>query len=147
PGSRVAGKTLLHEYLRWKPKYIPTVERPIYNEEHAQWLLRNRGLEEYKSYLSSLSEPEPENNLPKLQIFENCPLLINAIKACSYDKPRNNKPAEDVAEFEGDDPYDDIRYVVDAAESFFNDAQNEMVKVQKQDELIQRLEQTGDWTA
>ena len=72
-------------------------------------LLRNRGITEYKGYMKSFDEQEPETNIPKLQIFkDSCPILVEAIKACSYDKPKGNKPAEDIAEFEGDDPIDGL---------------------------------------
>jgi hypothetical protein len=112
------------------------------------WIMRNRGLNEYKSYLKSFEPSEPENNLPKLQIFaEQCPILVEAIKACSYDKPKKNKPAEDIAEFEGDDPVDGLRYLVDAAESFFDDANEEFKKIQKQEHLLQKLSTSNDWTA
>lgn len=150
PGSRVAGKMLLHEYLRWKPKPEITQEMiGIYSEEKAMWLLRNRGLKEYKSYLDSFN---PNKNkevevIPKLQIFNNCPYVIDAIKAATYDKPKKNKPAEDVAEWEGDDPYDGIRYVVDAAEQFFEEATEEFEKLQKQEEITKLLSNTRDWTA
>lgn len=159
PGSRVAGKMLVHEYLRWKLKpVIPTEEMPQYSEERALWLLRNRGLEEYKSYLNLFNPPKPEGNIPKLQIFQCdadeheghpncCPIMIEAIKACNYDKPKNDIPAEDVAEFVGDDPYDDLRYACDAAESFFNVAESEFEKVQAQEALIKKLEENKDWTA
>jgi len=148
PGSRVAGKILIHEYLRWKPKFMPAGEIPIYNEEHAMWLLRNRGMDEYKSYMKSFDPQEPETNIPKLQIFrEECPVLVGAIKACSYDKPKGNKPAEDIAEFDGDDPIDGLRYIVDAAESFFDDANQEFKKIQAQESLVNKLNQTQDWTA
>jgi hypothetical protein len=93
-GSRVAGKQLIHEYLRWKEKYRP--ERPIaeYDDNHAAWLMRNRGMVEYQKYLDGFKPDERENNLPKLLIFNTCPLVSTAIKACSYNK---NRP-EDVAE-------------------------------------------------
>ena len=148
PGSRVSGKILIHEYLRWKPKFAPIGEIPTYNEEHAMWILRNRGMNEYKSYMHSFDQQDPETNIPKLQIFaEACPVLVGAIKACSYDKPKGNKPAEDIAEFEGDDPIDGLRYLVDAAESYFDDANTEFKKVQVQQELINRLSTSNDWTA
>lgn len=161
-GSRVAGKILLHEYLRWKQKpIIPDSEMPVYSEEQAMWLLRNRGLEEYKKYHSLFDPVEAEVNIPKLQIFlcdnkDNihdghigcCPLMIEAIKICSYDKnTKEGKPAEDVAEFHGDDPYDVIRYGTDAAERYFELAGDEFAKVQKQEELTVRLADTQDWTA
>jgi hypothetical protein len=149
PGSRIAGKSLIHEYLRWQPKLIMSeTERSNYNDDYAMWIMRNRGLNEYKSYLKSFEPQEPELNLPKLQIFNGaCPILVEAIKACSYDKPKGNKPAEDVAEFEGDDPIDALRYLVDACEGFFDDANEEFKKIQKQEALIQKLSADNDWTA
>lgn len=159
-GSRVAGKMLIHEYLRWKPKpVVPQSEMPIYSEEHAMWLMRNRGMDEYKNYLALFNPPEEEKDIPKLQIFlckdDNheghpncCPVMVDTIKACNYDtKPANGKAAEDVAEFEGDDPYDDLRYACDTAESYFNEAGEEFQKVLKQATLIEQLKNTQDWTA
>lgn len=147
-GSRIAGKVLLHEYLRWKQKpIIPLSEQLPFNEQYAQWLLRNKGLIEYKQYLKSFEPQTEEDNLPKLQIFNNCPMVIEAIKAASYDKPKNNKPAEDVAEFEGDDPYDGIRYLVDLADNYFDLAQQEFVAVKKREEIEFRLANTQDFTA
>lgn len=159
-GSRVAGKMLLHEYLRWKPKpIIPASEMPKYDDEHARWLLRNKGLETYKAYIATFNPPEPETNLPKLQIFccsedhhdghpNCCPTMIDSIKACNYDKKgKDGKAVEDVAEFEGDDPYDDIRYACDSAERYFDEAASEFAKIQAQDEISQRLAATGDFTA
>lgn len=159
PGTRVAGKMLIHEYLRWKPKPVmPINEIPVYSEERASWLLRNKGLEEYKSYLSLFDPPEPETNIPKLQIFmcdqeqheghpNCCPTMINSIKACSYDsKSKDGKAKEDVAEFEGDDPYDDLRYAVDTAENYFNEASEEFKRVQKEAAMIAQLNATQDWT-
>jgi hypothetical protein len=148
PGSRIAGKMLIHEYLRWQTKYVNPSEVPVYNEEYAMWIMRNRGLAEYKSYMSSLNPPEPETNIPKLQIFKGaCPILIEAIKACSYDKPKGNKSSEDIAEFEGDDPIDGLRYLVDAAEGFFEDSSEEFKKVEKQEALVRQLSSSQDWTA
>jgi hypothetical protein len=148
PGSRVSGKQLIHEYLRWKPKDQFQVDIGKYDDEYAMWILRNRGMVEYKSYMDSFLPQEPETNIPKLQIFKDaCPVLVEAIKACSYDKPKNNKPAEDIAEFDGDDPIDALRYIVDAAEGFFDESNQEFKKIQAQQELIQRLSSNNDWTA
>jgi hypothetical protein len=161
PGSRVSGKMLLHEYLRWKPKpVIPVSELPIYSEERAMWLMRNKGLEEYKSYLALFDPPEEERNIPRLQIFQCnsdegheghpncCPLMIESIKACNYDKKtKDGKPAEDVAEFEGDDPYDDLRYACDSAERYFEEASEEFKKVQREAAVLAQLNATQDWTA
>src|SRR5215467_2350022 len=160
PGSRVSGKMLVHEYLRWKQKpVIPQADMPTYSEEYAMWLLRNKGMETYRDYLKLFDPPEPEVNIPRLQIFRCdestheghpncCPLMIDAIRACSYDKKsKEGKPAEDVAEFDGDDPYDDLRYAVDTAERYFDSAVSEFQKLQKQDEITRRLSANNDFTA
>jgi hypothetical protein len=147
-GSRISGKQLIHEYLRWKPKpVIPLADMVPYSEEQAMWLLRNRGPVEYKAYLNSFMPQEEETNLPKLLIFNTCPVLIDAIKACTYDKPKNGKPAEDIAEFEGDDPIDGLRYLVDAADQFFETANDEFKKVKKQEEYVNLFNREKDWTA
>lgn len=158
-GSRVAGKMLVHEYLRWKPRpIIPADQMPVYDDEKARWILRNKGLEEYKAYLNIFKEPEEEKDLPKLQIFccsedehdghpNCCPTMITSIKSCSYDKPKNNKPSEDVAEFEGDDPYDDLRYACDTAHNFFDEASSEFKKLRREAEIINKLMNDKDFTA
>ena len=160
PGSRVAGKMLLHEYLRWKARpTIPPADIPVYSEEYAMWILRNKGMIEYKNYLSLFDPPEEETNIPKLQIFcceetnhdghpNCCPQMIESIQACSYDKKsKEGVPAEDVAEFDGDDPYDDIRYACDSAERYFDEAGRRMDRLQKQEALTHALQNSQDWTA
>lgn len=159
PGSRVAGKMLLHEYLRWKPKPLPPQDTNIvYDQEYAMRLYRLKGEDAYKLYLKQFDAPEEETNLPKLMFFccneadhtehpNCCPLVLETIKACSYDKPRNNKPAEDVAEFEGDDPYDTTRYALDIADNYFRDAESEFKKAKQQDDFIRRVQLDGDFTA
>jgi len=148
PGSRVAGKMLIHEYLRWTSKFVNPQDIGQYDEEYAMWIMRNRGMSEYKAYMESFNPREEETNIPKLQIFEGaCPVLVEAIKACSYDKPKGNKPIEDIMEFEGDDPIDGLRYLVDAAEGYFDESNQEFKRVQKQEELLQRLNMNNDWTA
>jgi hypothetical protein len=162
PGSRISGKMLVHEYLRWTQKpHIRPEDIPVYSEEYAQWVLRNKGLLDYKAYLALFDPPEEETNLPKLQIVccddsstqheghpNCCPVMINAIQACSYDKKsKEGKAAEDVAEFDGDDPYDDLRYALDSAERYFVEAGLQFEKIQKQEQLTQALQNTQDWTA
>lgn len=145
-GSRIAGKMLLHEYFRWKQKYVPTKETVTYNQEHAEWLIRNRGMKEYQSYLDSFKTTGPESNLPKCQIFNTCTKLIEAIKACSYEKATSsNKAPEDIAEFDGDDPVDGMRYLIDACDAYFDDANSEMVKVENKDRIAREFAETQDW--
>lgn len=146
-GSRIAGKVLLHEYLRWSPKYIPMATKDTYDEGQAQWILRNFGEAGYKNYTKRFEPPEEEVGIPKLQIFNNCPLLVNAIKNANYDKNKEGKPVEDVASWDGDDPYDGIRYLVDSAERYFEDSENEFRKVQARQDIVALFEQNQDWNA
>jgi hypothetical protein len=135
PGSRVATKMLLHEYFRWRVREVPITYSAQFDSDLADWIFRNKTDYEYRRYLEQFMPPEPEENLPKVQIFKNCPLLINAIKSCSYDK---NNP-QDVAEFPGDDPYDGFRYLVDAADNYFEESATEFDKVRKQQALVDSL--------
>ncbi len=153
PGSRVAGKNLLHEYLRWKPRYISTQDEKEFDEEYSMWILRNRTPKEYDSYLQSFQPQEPETNIPKIQIFNDAneerqiPHVVDAIKACVYAKDKEGVPAEDVAEFNGDDPYDGLRYTVDTIERYFDEAADEFNRVEREQELVTKLANTNDWTA
>lgn len=141
-GSRVAGKMLLHEYLRWKPKRVLSdLPLPVYDDEKASWLLRNKGLDTYKRYMQSLLPPEQETNIPRLQIFNTCTKLIEAIRICSYDKTN----PEDVAEFGGDDAYDGVRYLIDAADSFVNESKDEMISAQKAAKENEEFQVTQDY--
>lgn len=158
-GSRVAGKMMVHEYLRWQARPVIQNESPTpYNDEYAMWLLRTKGPSEYHQYIEQYKPIEPEINIPKLQIFccdddfheghpNCCPVMIDSIKACNYAEAKNDKPAEDVAEFNGDDPYDDLRYACDSAESYFDEAAEEFKRIQQQAALVQLLENNNDWTA
>lgn len=158
-GSRVAGKMLVHEYLRWKPMpQPPLAEMPAYNEEYALKLYRVKGEEAYKSYLAMFNPPEIETNIPRLQIFlcesdehdghpNCCPIIFESLEACVYAAPKNDVPAEDVAEFNGDDPYDDLRYALDSVDNYVVEAQQEFEKVQHHERVVQQLAASNDWTA
>lgn len=151
PGSRVATKLLLHEYFRWETKHVPNKERPVLDIELSEWINRNYGQTAYINYMNRFRELEPENNLPKLQIFKKSPegipitMLQEAIKACNYPKNPDGIPAEDVAEFNGDDPYDNIRYVVDGVDRFFEEAEQEMKELEKREALSKNFEIDQDW--
>lgn len=137
-GARIAGKQLLHEYLRFNPKYVPASNKKSYDNNYAEWLLRNRGIKEYDSYMKSFV-PGEEEAIPKLQIFKGCDFLINAIKACVYAKPKDGSPAEDVAPFEGDDAYDAVRYMVDTADRFYDEAKDEYEYIKRREEIRAKL--------
>lgn len=108
--DRIGGKMLLHDYLRWKPrpKFNPEIKEQ-YSQDLAAWIMRNKGMDAYKAYLaifSPQSDTIPEV-IPRLQITSNCPILIKTIPLCIYDEKKGD---EDVKEFNGDDPYDNVRY-------------------------------------
>jgi hypothetical protein len=146
PGSRISGKQLLHEYLRFTQKVIPEKDRVEFDEPYSQWILRNKGEAEYKAYLSLFEEEEKESNLPKLQIFKECVLLVTAIKSCVYAKAKDGIQAEDVAEFEDDDPYDTVRYLVDAADQYFENATVTLDIIDKREAVIQNFQKHQDMT-
>jgi hypothetical protein len=104
------------------------------------WTQRNHGDDAYKNYLSRF-QARVEEDIPKLLIFDENKVLIDAIQSCSYDK----KNPEDVAGFDGDDPYDGIRYLVDEADHYFLEAVDEFEKVQARQEIVNQFEQDKDW--
>lgn len=150
--DRIAGKSLLHEYLRWEIKEVPASEKGIFNEDHAQWLIRNRGLKEYQDYIKTFdkTDHQEEQNLPKLMFFDDpdVRVITDTIKACVYEKSgTDGKKKEDVAEFHGDDPYDMIRMLLHCVDGFFDKAKNLEEELQKTQAIHERLALTQDHTA
>lgn len=148
-GSRIQGKLLVQEYLRWKQMPKRKVPDEGYNAETAQRILRMHGMEAYEEYLESFREQAPETNLPKLQIFRSCPELIKTIPLCVYDdKDRaTGKPAEDVKEFNGDDPYDTLRYLVKGAHQMTRDNKSYGEYHDKVQSVLKDFERNHDYTA
>lgn len=147
--DRIAGKQLLHEALRWKVKEVPeSLGSKKYDPEHAAWILRNRGLKEYHSYLSSFgSAGKEQENIPKLLFFneDNVKVICKAIKSCIYAKSgTDGKKAEDVAEFDGDDPYDMLRLLLHACDRFFGDAISKKAELDGLQRIYKRLEDNPD---
>jgi len=110
--DRIGGKMLIHDYLRWKtrPKLVLDFDED-YDSEYASWVFRNKGIESHKAYLAQFAPQSNtiEEELPKLKITSNCKTLIKTIPLCVYDE-RKDANEEDVKEFVGDDPYDDLKY-------------------------------------
>jgi len=141
--DRIGGKMLLHEYLRWSERPVRYVPPGGYSAETEAKLFRIRGEAAARDY-KLLFEPEPpELNLPRYQIFDTCPLAIDAIVACTSD-PKN---PEDVLEWPGDDPYDGQRYGLKRAHRYFEEAREAGSTVGKREAIIERLHRTGDMTA
>jgi hypothetical protein len=59
----------------------------------------------------------------------------------------DEKKIEDIAEFDGDDKLDCLRYLTKAAKKFLTGEIGEIDKVRKIQQVTQQLEMTGDMTA
>jgi len=142
-GSRVAGLQIVHDFLRWEKKITLKAKGEFYDLVKAQEIYRNYGplaLENYKKQF--YDEPE-EENLPVLQIFDTCKVLIDTIPMAIYD----DKKIEDIAEFEGDDPLDDLRYFCKAAKKFIMGEIGNMNLAVKKQEIVESLRVSGDMTS
>jgi hypothetical protein len=140
--DRIGGKNLIHEYLRWR--VVPRAQLPdrCFDSELANRILRNFGEEKYFEYLELFKEIPDEDNLPKLQILSHGPEgrenkeLIDVIPACMPDE----KNPEDVAEFDGDDPYDALRMAVKSAHLYVDKSKEELERRTKLQSLYDKLE-------
>jgi Terminase large subunit, T4likevirus-type, N-terminal len=145
--DRIAGKLLIQEYLRWKDKPSNKIIKEDFDQELSGKILRNQGIEAYKSYLSSFQPEKKEEDLPKLQIFPDCIQLRKCIPLCIYDKKSNttNKPAEDVKEFNGDDPYDTLRYLVSAVDKYLGSLKLEGDHRDKVNTILDKFDKSKDY--
>jgi hypothetical protein len=114
PGSRVATLQVVHDFLRWEAKKTLKSREIFYDIAKAQYIYRKYGPEALENYRRQFMDEPEEGNLPILQIFNNCPVLIETIPMAVYDE----KKTEDIAEFDGDDPLDDLRYFCKACRRF-----------------------------
>lgn len=150
PGSRIIGKLLIQEYLRWreKPRKPPELQG-IPDVETARRILRVHGQRAYEDYLLSFREEPIEDNLPKLRFFASCPKIIETIPLCVYDDKdkMSGKPAEDVKEFIGDDPYDTLNYLCRAADKFTRSNIVEGNRLAAIEKIQSSLARTGNQTA
>lgn len=140
--DRIGGKLQYHEMLRWKPrppKYVPSEG---YDPERADWIFRNIGLEARREYEEMFLPDPPELNLPKLQIFKTCPVLINTIPVLVYDEAH----PEDVKKVDGDDPYDDTRYMFKRYDRYLSLVQKESKKRLRVEQVLNDFSRGGDVT-
>lgn len=139
--ERISGKLLVQEYLKWKytPRQLPTSG---FDSNVALQIRRLQGEAGLKAYEQSFLIQEDEGYLPKLQIFDNCKELIKCIPLCIYSK---NNP-EDVEEFKGDDPYDNLRYGLKACQNFLTSNIAESMREAERTSLLNKLEETKNMT-
>jgi len=149
--NRLAGKMLLHEYLRWEQKPQITAEvTGVFDPEIARWILRNKSRKEYEDYLAVFNNEVIIEDIPRIQFFDtsDVKMICDSIKACVYENDSNDgKKKEDVKEFSGDDEYDMLRMLLHAADQFFGTASQAAAKLNKAEEIIQNLKFTGDMTS
>ena len=143
PGSRVSGLQLIHDFMRWESKPLMKAEGEFYDMKLAGEIFRNYGDEALARYRKQFLDEEDENNLPRLQIFETCKILIETIPMCIHD----DKKVEDIAEFSGDDPIDNLRYLCKAVNRYSDTLGGELEKRRKIQEIIENHEMKQDMTA
>jgi len=144
-GSRVAGLQLVHDMLRWDKTNNIKSNESFYDLEKAQQIYRIHGPEALAGYKRLFFDDPEESNLPILQIFNTCKVLIDTIPMCIYNDDKGNP--EDIQEFDGDDPIDNLRYFCKAIRRYLLGEIgniNHQMTVQK---IVQDLEQSQDMTA
>lgn len=141
-GSRVAGLQLVHDFLRWEK--IPSLKAKgeFYDMAYAQEIYRNYGSNAMENYKKQFYDEPEEENLPILQIFEECKVLIDTIPMAIYDE----KKIEDIAEFEGDDPIDNLRYACKTAKRFILGELGNMSLVEKKQAVLSDFGVDNDTT-
>lgn len=139
--DRIGGKNLLQEYLRWKPRQLRQVER-IYSSEEAARISRMYGPRALEEYKHSFSQEDPDQFLPKFQIFNTCENTIKVIAECVYDEDN----PEDVKEFRGDDSYDETRYGLMACQNYLDTGKSEYNKNEHIARIEAELQRTNNHT-
>jgi len=140
--DRIGGKILLQEMLRWKPRKQDTAPKDEYSSELAARISRMQGPKALQAYNDSFKPKPVDNFLPKFQIFSNCTETIRVIPLCVYDKEKT----EDVAEFKGDDAYDETRYGLKACQNYMEVGKAEFKKEEKIAKAEEFLARTGNHT-
>lgn len=142
PGSRIAGLQLIHDYLRWEQRKTLKSKGEFYDLGKSQEIYRNYGPEAQEAYRRLFYDEPEETNLPVLQIFSTCKTLINTIPMCEYDE----KKTEDIKEFDGDDPIDDLRYFCKAIRKYLLGEIGNIDEQMKINQIINQLKETQDMT-
>lgn len=142
PGSRVSGLQLVHDFLRWEKNTTLKSKEEFYDLALAQEIYRNYGPEALENYKRQFFDEPDETNLPVLQIFDTCKVLIETIPMAIYDE----KKIEDIAEFDGDDPLDDLRYFCKTVKKFLLGEIAGLSQLEKKQTILQELKEDNDMT-
>ena len=141
--DRISGKLLIQEYLRWNKNAPRIIQLGGFDSEVAMRMRRIGGEAAVDEYRKSFEVLESENFLPKLQIFKGCEELINCIPLCVYDKEH----VEDVAEFKGDDPYDNLRYGLKACQYYLDSGSSSAKSEIERARVMEAYNNSGNMTA
>jgi Terminase large subunit, T4likevirus-type, N-terminal len=145
--DRIGGKILLQEYLRVTPRPPRYIPREGFDLEVALRIKRMSGDKAFDDY-RKLFEPEVvETYLPKLMFDKSCEKTIECLPHCVYAANTKGKPNEDVAEFPGDDPYDETRYGLQACQGYLDNGVDKFRMEEKVSDALASLEQTKDMTS
>jgi hypothetical protein len=142
PGSRITGLQLIHDFLRWEPKISLRSKGQFFDLDYAQKLYRLRGPQAYEAYKREFYDEPDEKNIPILQIFSTCQILVETIPMCIYDE----KKTEDIAEFNGDDPIDCLRYFCKGIRRYLDGELGDLNYQVKVQNIIKSRDETGDMT-
>lgn len=140
--DRISGKLLIQEYLRWRSRPIIEISQ-VYSSEKAAEISRKFGPKALDEYNKSFIPEKADGFLPKFQIFENCTETIRVLPLCVYDKVKT----EDVAEFQGDDTYDETRYGIKACHRYLEFGKTEHHREENLARIESDLERTGNYTS
>jgi len=142
PGSRIATLQLVHDMLRWEKVPNMKAKGEVYLLDKAQSIYRNFGPDALESYKKQFYDEPEEQNLPLLQIFNTCKVLIETIPVAIYD----DKKIEDIAEFDGDDPLDDLRYFCKAVKRFMLGEIGNLDLIAKKQSVLNEFQEAQDMT-
>jgi Terminase large subunit, T4likevirus-type, N-terminal len=150
--NRISGKLLMQDLLRWKPRPARYVPQDGFDHSMFMEINRKRGPQAAEEYASLFRPEAKESFLPQFQVFDCCKETIKAIPLCVYKtsdkyKEVENNPegnTEDVAEFAGDDPYDETRYGLKACQLYLDGGKEEHAALEKRAQVCSTYERTGN---
>lgn len=149
-GSRVETLQTVHDFLRWERKPTLKARGELYDIAKAQEIYRLHGPEALGRYQKMFIDEEDNQEIPILQILASedgltscAPYLVEAIPAAIYD----DKKIEDYAEYDGDDPLDNLRYLCKTVKKYLKgEIGDRSAEIQRQ-KIIEQHEQDQDMTA
>lgn len=145
PGSRIATLQLVHDFMRWQSLPQLKAKGELYLLDKAAEIYRRHGPEALAAYKRQFVDDPEEENLPVLQIFNTCKVLIETIPMCIYNEHGDGN-IEDIAEFDGDDPIDDLRYFCKSIKRYLSGEYTDLEHQAKIQAIISQQQQEQDMT-